>query len=149
MHAKGQTGQKIKEVFEQFVGGIPPECMIDLDPKRGFSDDDKHAIKLACGGKCSRCGQPVLDGDAAYHHKEARRRGGGRSSRTALLMHQKCHLITHEVDPVRVDASFQSETEAGSKTRIGCRLRAGRHRVVEPHLQAPQSTPMPSFDASC
>jgi hypothetical protein len=104
MHTKGQTGQKIREVFEQFSKDIPLQGIIDLDPKRDFSDEDKHQIRLGCKGICSRCNQPVFDGDEAFHHKEPWARGGRTVVENGLLMHKKCHTIIHEVDPVRVNA---------------------------------------------
>jgi Protein of unknown function DUF262/HNH endonuclease len=106
MHTKGQTGPKIREVFEQFVNKLPIEGVIDLDPKRDFSDDDKHNIRLTCDGKCVRCKQPVLGGDEAYHHKEAWARGGRSVPENGELMHKKCHQIIHEYDPVRVNISL-------------------------------------------
>lgn len=104
IHTKGQTGQKIREVFEQFSKGVPLEGIIDLDPKRDFTDDDKQQIRLLANGICSRCTQPVFDGDEAFHHKDPWARGGRTVVGNGTLMHKKCHVILHEVDPVRVGA---------------------------------------------
>jgi 5-methylcytosine-specific restriction endonuclease McrA len=105
MHSKGQTGQKIRDVYEQFTKGVPLKGVIDLDPKRDFSDDDKHQIRLAYNGVCARCNEPVLDGDEAFHHKQPWARGGRTVVENGLLLHKKCHTIVHEFDPVRVNAS--------------------------------------------
>lgn len=105
-HAKGQTGPKIREVFEQFISGVPAECMIDLDPKREFNDEDKLQIRTACEGRCSRCGEIVLDGDAAYHHKEPWARGGRTTVENGTLLHERCHQIIHSDDPVQSKGSY-------------------------------------------
>jgi hypothetical protein len=69
-----------------------PDLMIQLDPNRVFSDDQKNEINTRCDGKCDVCKRPVEGDEAEYDHFPlAYARGGKTEVTNGRLVHRRCH----------------------------------------------------------
>jgi len=86
------SGVKIKEYYDDWRSKLPGDVGIRLDPRRGFSPDQKREIWKVHDGRCAVCGKEVQLGSEEYDHWPVPYRDGGKTEvENGRLVHMECH----------------------------------------------------------
>jgi len=92
-----------------------------LDPKRGFSREERELLYFASNKKCSICGELVDWLEAEAHHEKTHVEGGLTLLENASLVHKQCHprgrpsassIADSEFDESQMDIPWEIEHES-------------------------------------
>lgn len=85
-------GANIRAYYDEWRNAMPADIGISLDPRRHFTDAQKHEIWDRAGGFCEMCQDEVTPGDEEYDHYPILYRDGGRTEvSNGRLVHSACH----------------------------------------------------------